>query len=350
VEASLLLKSGIGYIKINRFSATTYDEFSESLKKLKTKGASSIILDLRQNPGGYLDAATSIADEFLDDQKLIVYTKGRNSLQQEYRAAKPGQFEKGKIVVLVDESSASASEILAGAIQDWDRGVVIGRRTFGKGLVQEQYDMDNGSALRLTIAKYYTPSGRSIQRSYSKGKKAYAEEFTHRLTSGELTTSDSSYQAADTQKYYTSNKRVVYGGGGIQPDILIPYDTTRLNNNLLNLVFSESSKNILWDYFIRHRAELKKYKTVEQFNVSFDVRQLIESFVALAPKELTSQLVKVLDQRETRYYFELQLKAQIARFLFRNNGYYAVYSQGDPVVQKALEVLRSETYSAIVRR
>jgi carboxyl-terminal processing protease len=210
--------------------------------------------------------------------------------------------------------------------------------------------MDNGSALRLTIAKYYTPSGRSIQRSYSKGKKAYAADFTQRFTSGELTTADSSFRAADTQKYYTANKRIVYGGGGIQPDIIVPYDTTRLNNSLLNVVFSESSKNILWDYFIRHRAELKRYKTVEQFNASFDVKQLIESFVASAPKELKTQLGKVLDQRETRYYFELQLKAQLARFLFRNNGYYAVYSQGDPVIQKALDVLKQNTYSAIISR
>src|SRR5690606_29720103 len=203
------------------------------------------------------------------DKKLLVYTKGRRAPKMEFTAQEKGDFEEGRLVILVDESSASASEILAGAVQDWDRGVIVGRRTYGKGLVQEQYDMENGAALRLTVAKYYTPSGRSIQRSYAKGKKAYSEAWVHRFETGELTGTDTAFVLPDTTKYYTSNKRVVYGGGGIMPDVYVPYDTSRLNSALLNLVFSEQAKDIIWDYFIQNRRELKKYKSVQDFKTHF---------------------------------------------------------------------------------
>jgi len=181
VDASIMLDGITGFIKINRFSATTYDEFSKALKQLKQQGAKQLILDLRDNPGGYLEAATMMADDFLDDNKLIVYTKGVHSAKTEYKASGAGAFESGRLAILIDEGSASASEILAGAVQDWDRGVVIGRRSFGKGLVQKQYDLRDGSALRLTVAKYYTPSGRSIQRSFANGKDAYMEDYEHRF-------------------------------------------------------------------------------------------------------------------------------------------------------------------------
>ena len=350
VDASILLDNDVAYIKINRFSATAYEEFSSALKTLLAKGAKSLVVDVRQNPGGYLDAATMIADELIDDEKLIVYTEGRKSARTEYRAGEPGMFERGKVAILVDEGSASASEILAGAIQDWDRGIVVGRRTFGKGLVQEQYEMDNGSALRLTVAKYYTPSGRSIQRSYAKGKEAYAKDLHRRFESGELTGADSIEVLMDTTTFYTSNNRAVYGSGGIAPDIYVPYDTSRLNAALLNVVFSENTKNILWDYFLSHRAELKKYKNVEEFDSGFNTEQLISSFVAKAPADIAGQANKVLAKPSNRKYFEIQLKAQLARFLFRNNGYYTVYSSYDPVLQRALTVLKDETYSTIIKR
>ncbi len=349
VEANFMIEPNVGYIKINRFSATTYEEFLKALKELNENGATSLIIDLRQNPGGYLDAATSIVDELIDGEKLIVYTEGRNSPRMDYKAEKPGLFEKGKVAVLVDESSASASEILAGAIQDWDRGIIIGRRTYGKGLVQEQYEMDNGAALRLTIAKYYTPSGRSIQRSYAKGRDAYANDLTQRFHSGELTGKDTT-ASADTVTYYTNNKRQVYSGGGIMPDIYVPYDTSKLNSALLNVIFSESTRDFLWEYFLQHRNELKQYKTAKEYNAAFNSSALLVNFANAIPSSLQSQYKIVLNKPASKQYFELQLKAQLARFLFRNNGYYTVSTQTDDVVQKALQALRGSQYSMLIRR
>jgi len=349
VEASLLLDPHTAYIKITRFSATTFDEFTKALRELTEKGARSLIIDLRQNPGGYLDAATAIADELLDNEKLIVYTEGRNAPRRDYKAEKPGLFEKGKLAILVDEGSASASEILAGAVQDWDRGVIIGRRTYGKGLVQEQYEMDNGAALRLTIAKYYTPSGRSIQRTYAKGREAYAEDFTQRFHSGELLGRDTN-TIADTTKYYTNNKRQVYSGGGILPDILVPYDTAKLNNALLSVVFSEGTRNFLWEYFLQNRTALRLFKSASAFNEGFDVAVLVKAFEQKVPEGMGGHFKMVMSKPATRQYFELQLKAQLARFLFRNSGYYAISAQGDEMVQKALQALRGGQYSMLIGR
>ena len=349
VEASILLDQQTAYIKINRFSATTYEEFAKALRSLKAQGAKSLILDVRQNPGGYLEAATMIADEFLDDEKLIVYTQGRKSARTEYKASKPGMFETGALVILVDEGSASASEILAGAVQDWDRGAIIGRRTYGKGLVQEQYEMEDGAALRLTIAKYYTPSGRSIQRSYVNGKEAYAHDVADRFGSGELTGADT-LAIADTFKYYTSQSRTVYGGGGIMPDIHVPYDTAKLNRELLNVLFSGTFRNMLWDYFVKNNADLRQYKTVAEFSRTFSTDDLFSDVFRNTPKEQKARFNQVLSNPESRAYLETQLKAQLARFLFRNNGYYVIQTSGDPVVQKALSTLRSGKYSTLIKR
>lgn len=349
VDAKLMLDSVTGFIRINRFSATTYDEFIEALTALKKQGCKSLILDLRQNPGGYLDAATMIADEFLSDEKLLVYTDGRRSPRVDYKAGKEGMFEQGKLAVLIDESSASASEILAGAIQDWDRGIIVGRRSFGKGLVQEQFELEDGSALRLTIAKYYTPSGRSIQRSYAKGKEAYAEDFSRRLESGELTGTDT-VRVTDTTKYYTSTKRPVFGGGGITPDINVPYDTARMNRDLLQALFSEDTRNLIWDYFIRHREQLKKYRDVAAFDTQFDVRDLSSYILANAPGELQLKLRSSLMLPVSAAYSSNQLKAQLARYLYRNNGYYAVLAKGDNTIRKALQELYGKSYLAIIKR
>ncbi len=349
VEASIMLDTSTGYIKINRFSATTYDEFSKALKTLMKEGMKNLILDLRQNPGGYLEDATLIADEFLSGDKLIVYTEGRRSPRNDYKAGEVGSFEEGRLAILVDESSASASEVLAGAVQDWDRGIIVGRRTYGKGLVQEQYEMDDGSAIRLTVAKYYTPSGRSIQRSYEKGRQAYTEDFLHRFETGELTGKDT-LQQPDTTIYYTANKRPVYASGGITPDIFVPYDTLRLNTNILNLVFSESTRNILWDYFIRNRRELRQFKNVETFQREFTTEELVVAFKNNIPEKMKPQLEQVLRDPASKAYFQLQLKAQLARFLFRNNGYFKVYSKGDKILQTALKALYSNTYSSTIDR
>lgn len=349
VDASIMLDDITGLIKIDRFSATTYEEFIKALKSLKKQGMKQLIVDVRQNPGGYLEAATSIADEFLDGDKMIVYTQGKHSSREEYRAQRPGLFEQGKVAILVDETSASASEILAGAIQDWDRGIVIGRRTYGKGLVQEQYEMDDGAALRLTVAKYYTPSGRSIQRSYAKGRDAYEEAFTHRYETGELTGYDT-LRMMDTTKYYTSQKRVVYASGGITPDIYVPYDTAKFSSGLLSVLFSEDVKNAIWDYFVKNRAELKQFKNVKEFLIGFDEELLLKNYLSTVSRTKQNTVLQLLRNEKRARYFKTQMKAQLARILYRNNGYYYVNMQEDNVVRTALQTLNSKRYLSSISR
>lgn len=350
VEANLMLDNTTGFIKINRFSATTYDEFIKAMRALQKSGMQNLVLDLRENPGGYLDAATDIADEFLDDKKLIVYTQGQHSAKRDYRSEKNGLFEKGRIAILVDESSASASEILAGAIQDWDRGIVMGRRTFGKGLVQEQYNLDDGSALRLTIARYYTPSGRCIQRSFAKGKDAYAEEFAHRFETGELTGNDSVIVPEDTVKYYTSQRRIVYGGGGIKPDVYVPYDATKLTPGVLNMFYSDDVKNVIWDYFVTNKATLTQYKTIAAYASGFKADGLIKLYISRLDPQMRKMTLKVFAKTQNLKFFSLQMKAQLARILFHNNGYYAITLRDDNMVSKALQVVNSKDYLAIIKR
>lgn len=347
VEASLMLDSITGFVKINRFSATTYNEFAKALAELKKTGMKQLVLDLRQNPGGYLDAAVNIADEFLSGDKRIVYTKGLHSSQYTYSAGKKNDFEDGKLVVLVDESSASASEILAGAVQDWDRGVIIGRSTYGKGLVQEQYDMDDGSALRLTIAKYYTPSGRCIQRSYAKGKDEYEQDFVRRFETGELTGNDST-TLTDTTKFYTSHKRVVYGGGGIRPDVYVPYDTNKFSSAILNLLYSDELKAVVWDYYIKHRQQLQQYSSVKSYSTEFKGDELVSDYLKTLEPHLRKVALDVIRDSNQYGYFRLQMKAQLARVLYRNNGYYLINSGDDKMIKKAREILNSHAYSTIV--
>jgi len=347
VEASIMLDKETGFIKINRFSATTIDEFNAALKRLIAQGAKQLILDLRDNPGGYLDAATAIADNFLDDNKLIVYTKGLHTQKTEYRASQKGTFENGRLAILIDEGSASASEILAGAIQDWDRGIIIGRRSFGKGLVQKQYDLQDGGALRLTVAKYYTPSGRCIQRSFAKGRDAYMEDYEKRFESGELTGNDS-VATVDTTPFYTSNHRVVFGGGGIKPDIYIPYDTTRMSSGMLSIIYSKELKAAIWDYFIRNKAA-PKYKSIDEFNTSFNGQGLIKAgYLSMLEPEVRNHIAYQLSKPSCDNYFRVQVKAQLARFLFRDNGYYAISLKDDEAVNKALAVLGSAAYLKLI--
>jgi len=347
VEASIMADSKTGYIKINRFSATTYDEFAQALSQLKKEGATQLMLDLRDNPGGYLNAATAILDEILDEEKLLVYTKGRNSARTDYKAGEPGTFEDGKIAILVDESSASASEIIAGAIQDWDRGVIVGRRTYGKGLVQEQYEMPGGAALRLTTAKYFTPSGRSIQRSFANGRDAYQEDFEKRFENGELTGNEN-IALADTTPYYTARRRVVYSGGGIKPDVYVPYDTSTWSTPLLNIAFSQEMRDVIWNYYLQNRNNFN-YKNIADFTHSFKGEgQMINKFVALLPPSERKTLLKQFAMPMSQHYFEMQIKAQLARYLFRDNGYYSVKLKDDNVVNKALEVLNTNQYNKIL--
>lgn len=350
VDADIMLNNATGYIKINRFSATTYTEFAQALKKLKAQGMQSLVLDLRQNPGGYLNAAAKIADEFLSGDKLIVYTSGKSAQREEYVAGEKNGFEMGRLIVLVDESSASASEILAGAVQDWDRGVVVGRRTYGKGLVQEQYRLQDGSAMRLTVAKYYVPSGRSIQRSYKNGKEAYSQDFYDRLKTGELTGNDS-VSLADTTPYHTkTNDRVVYGGGGITPDVYVPYDTNRLNSKLIDILYSQNVRYMIWDYYLAHRKQLlSDYKTADEFSTQFDNDMLFNKYINGQDKKTAKTINMMLKQGDNARYFRVNMKAQLARYLFDDNGYYTVMSGVDDVVERALDVLTADdTYSEII--
>jgi carboxyl-terminal processing protease len=348
VDASIMLDGKTGFIKINRFAATTADEFKAAIKKLKSQGADQLVLDLRDNPGGYLSAAISIADDILEENKLIVYTEGLKVPKTEFKSTPDGLFETGKIAVLVNEGSASASEVLAGAIQDWDRGVLIGRRTYGKGLVQEQYDMPDGAALRLTIAKYHTPSGRCIQRSFAKGRDAYMDDFEKRFETGELTGGDSLGNTCDPTPFYTSKHRTVYGGGGIKPDIYVPYDTAKLSATLMNIILSPELQSALLDYFVQNRSALS-YKSISEFSKSFNSeKQVVDNYLALLTGEERKAVIKQFANRTSYEYFRLQVKAQIARFLFHDNGYYSIRLKDDAVVNKALEVLNSNGYSHMV--
>lgn len=349
VEASIKIDDITGYIKINRFSATTYEEFRTALADLKKAGIKQLVIDVRQNPGGYLDAAKEIADELLQGDKLIVYTQGLHSSRIDYKTEGRNGFEEGKIAILIDESSASASEILAGAVQDWDRGIVIGRRSYGKGLVQQQYDMDDGAALRLTIAKYYTPSGRCIQRSYAKGKEAYEDDFVHRFETGELTVKDTMVNE-DTTRYYTKNKRIVYGGGGIKPDIYVPYDTAKLTPGILNILYSDEVYNLVWDYYMAHRASLIKFKSIEEFDTGFKADEMMAIYLKQQDPTFRKALMKVMRNHANYSFFNLRLKAQLAKILFHDNGYYSITTTDDDVVIKALQVLNSSQYSTVISR
>lgn len=332
VDASFMVNDKIGFIKINRFSATTYDEFNAGVRQLNDKGMKQLIIDLRQNPGGYLGAAVQIADELLADKKLVVYTEGKSYNKMEYFAERPGYFEDGEVVVLIDQNSASASEILAGAIQDWDRGLLIGRRTFGKGLVQDQFTLEDNSALRLTIARYFTPSGRSIQKSYDD-IDAYYEEVYDRYDSGELLERDSA-KLSDTTAYYTKiYHREVFGGGGISPDIFIPLDTAILNRfvNELRVFVPE----FIYAHYGNNAAKYANYSDANDFNKRFVVSDdMFNDFLDFATKKDW----KGDKSKLPKYSVTLKtiIKAFLAKQVFQNEGYFTVMNDIDPMVQEAI--------------
>jgi len=342
IDASYMLRPGIGYIRIGSFGATTYDEFLESMQKLRTQGMAHLVLDLQENGGGYLQAAADLAGEFLDAGDLIVYTEGRRTPRREYHAPGNGGFRNGKVVVLVDQYTASAAEIVTGAIQDHDRGLVVGRRTFGKGLVQRPIDLPDGSMIRLTVAHYYTPSGRCIQKPYEKGnKKGYDQDILNRLNHGELTNADSIH-FAESLKFETLKKhRTVYGGGGIMPDYFIPLDTMRYTKYHREL----AAKSIIIQQNLRYvdqqRKSLRaKYKTFEAFKAGYEVPQ---SFVDMIVREGEKQNVKPKDEAErlrTMPFLKLQLKALVARDLWDMSEYFSVINEDSDAVKKALELLR----------
>ncbi|HLG33707.1 MAG TPA: S41 family peptidase [Bacteroidia bacterium] len=338
VDAGYMIDNGIGYIRISQFSATTADEYMDKFMMLKEKGMKKLILDLRDNPGGYLNTAIKIADEFLPDKKLIVYTKGKARPEEKYFATQRGFFEDGKLVVLVDEGSASASEIVAGALQDWDRATIIGRRSFGKGLVQEQSSLPDGSAIRLTIARYYTPTGRSIQRPYNEGYENYSRDRSERIAHGELQNPDSIH-FADSLKYFTPGGKAVYGGGGIMPDVFVPRDTSFISPFFLDVIGKGILSQFAYDYVDKNRKLLTTFDNFDEFNSKFSVSEhLYRDFVKYAVRQKAVNDEKAI--RRSAEKIKLNLKALIARQFWKSDGYYPVINSEDATVKKAVEILK----------
>jgi carboxyl-terminal processing protease len=341
INAAYMIRPGIGYIRIESFGATTYKEFMEKAQMLREKGMKDLILDLQDNGGGYLQAAVDLADEFLEKGDLIVYTEGRAVRRMGYNAHGGGIMADGKVVVLVNELTASAAEIVSGAIQDHDRGIIVGRRTFGKGLVQRPIEFNDGSMIRLTVAHYYTPSGRCIQKPYKKGEQdEYAQDFENRLKHGELTNRDSIH-FNDSLRYYTLRKhRLVYGGGAIMPDEFVPLDTLKYTRYHRQL----AAKSVLITQNLRyvdeHRHQLQqRYKDFNDFRQHFEVPQ---SLIDRIKAEGEKQNVKPADDAElqtTLPYLRTQLKALIARDLWTMNEYYTIMNTLSDTVQKALKLL-----------
>lgn len=339
LDAAYLTAPGVGYIKISKFGAATDDDFKAAMQKLKNDGMKKLVLDLRGNGGGYLNTATALADEFLPKGKLIVYTQGQHDPRTDYFATDSGVFEQGKLAVLIDEHSASASEILAGALQDLDRAVIVGRRSFGKGLVQEQFPFEDGSALNLTVARYYTPSGRSIQKSYKNGAESYRNELLERQQKGELYTAQNNIEDSSafnlSAPYHTESGKKVYGGGGIMPDVFVPEDAA-----VNSLLIQDLSRHFLFTAYVLDRMQplLKTYDRETDFAHDYTVSDdELTRFIVYA-----SGTLKEMDSHEisiAKNYIKLLLKAHAARFKWGNEVFYQIMNQNDAALKKAVEAL-----------
>ena len=336
LDAAYMLDSTTGYIKLNKFAETTYREFMQAMEKLQKQNMKKLVLDLRDNGGGIMQEAVEIADEFLDEDKLIVYTQGEHSPRADYRCSKDGVFEKGKLVVLVDETSASASEILSGALQDWDRATIIGRRTFGKGLVQQQFNLSDGSAMRLTVARYYTPLGRNIQKPYNKGRDEYEQELINRYHDGELVIGDTAKPKGKAFK--TPNGHLVYGGGGITPDIFVPFDTTSQPQPVIELFAKGTIRSFVYNYYIEHRNQLQQYKTTEQLHRQFHLGENEWNQLQTFAVRDSVNLKNVSAASKT--FVLNQMENLLARQIWRTEGFYEISNAGDPMIKKALEVMK----------
>lgn len=327
VSAHYMITPTLGYIRVDRFARTTYDEFKKSLDELITEGMSSVILDLRGNPGGFMDIANSIVDEFLEDGKLIVFTKNKRGNVDKSFSTKRGDFEKGKVYVLIDQNSASASEIVAGALQDNDKGTIIGRRSFGKGLVQQEMDLGDGSAVRLTTSRYYTPTGRSIQKPYSHTNSSdYENDYIERIHNGELISRDS-IKVDDELKYTTPKGKIVYGGGGIIPDVFVPIDTLNTYSNRLYGRLND----FIFEYIDNHRSELDEWE-LNDFVENFDKdNRIFDQY--LNQLDLNSPI-----SPKSKANLKMYFNAIIARSLFEDIGYFIITQANDNMILKVLEL------------
>lgn len=339
VDVSYMIDKQTGYIKLNEFGSTTAKEFSNAIQKLKRQGMTQLIVDLRGNGGGFLDAAVSVCDEFLGNKQKIVSIEGSKERPQVIYASRKGDFEDGKVVILIDDFSASASEIVAGAVQDNDRGTIVGRRSFGKGLVQRQFDLSDNSSIRLTTSRYHTPSGRCIQRDYEKGTEAYYEDIYNRLLNGEMESIDSIH--LDSSKvYHTVNGRTVYGGGGIMPDIFVPIDHDKDLDAYYDIANSSALIQFAFHYTNEHKAELQKWFSdtksyVSGMTVSDQMLQQLVSYYEKNNKKKVSKM-SANSAKELKTW----LKALIGRNLYGDEAFYPVINKTDPVINKALETLK----------
>lgn len=342
LDASYMINESTGFIKLNKFSATTTEEFVSAMKDLKRQNIQNLILDLRGNGGGYLNSAIEISEQFLKDNELVVYTSGVNEPKREYKASAKGEFKNGNLVVLVDEFSASASEIVAGAIQDWDRGVIVGRRSFGKGLVQKPFYLTDGSMVRLTTAHYYTPSGRCIQKPYNDGVKEYRKDYQNRMLSGEMFSADS-IVFADTLEYKTLlNGRIVHSGGGIMPDIFMPLDTSSHYGYINRLRRNNVVYNFALEYIDKNRNVLKsKYPDFKDFEAKYETSDaMIAEIVEMGVKDS-------IEKNEESLLFGVndlkkEIKAIIARDIYSRDDFYKIYYKDDEAIIEALKVIANQ--------
>jgi len=348
VDASYMIDAETGYIKLNSFSRTSVEEVQSALISLKEKGMKNLIFDLQGNGGGLLDVANSLADEFLSGEKLIVYSEGRSQPRTDLKASKKGLFEEGKLIMLTDEYAASASEILSGAIQDWDRGLIVGRRTFGKGLVQRPIPLSDGSEIRLTIARYYTPTGRFIQKPYDDAER-YKKDLTQRFLNGEFVNADS-IKMPDSLLFKTLiTKRTVYGGGGIMPDFFVPLDTTQSSVYYQKLIRGGHINNYSYRYVSSKKTELKElYPTFDSFNKNFKCDQaFMDEFFAYVQKE---DPILIFDEKEydiSKTSITLRLKSIIAQDLWGVSELYQVFNDSNEIVQRALQIISSKEYNSV---
>lgn len=332
------VEEGLGYIKIDRFAKTTYNEFLSAGNSLRNQGCNKFILDLRGNGGGLLDQATSIAEEFLEKDRLMVYTSGTHAGRNDYNTQKRGAFADVLVTVLIDEYSASASEIVAGALQDWDRAIVVGRRSFGKGLVQSEIELPDKSALRLTTARYYTPTGRCIQKPYGDSSK-YFNETHQRWLSGELFNQEK-ITHVDSLKFYTPSGRVVYGGGGITPDVFIPFDSTSTSFALIDIVNFGILRHLCFDFVDQNRPALSNWKSFDLYQKNYKIEDALLEKTLLSAKEKNilytkAEVAKLKEQCSLRY------KAQIARALFDENAMIRIMNTEDPELLKAVDISKN---------
>ncbi|MCF6242256.1 MAG: S41 family peptidase, partial [Bacteroidales bacterium] len=359
ITAAYKIEDNIAYIKLESFSANTIKEFEEISRSFRKNGVQNIILDLRNNGGGYLSTAIRLIDEFMPSDRLIIYTKGKNNPRYDYFSSGKGHFKRSKLVILINENSASASEIVAGAIQDWDRGLIVGRRSFGKGLVQRPFDLPDGSMIRLTVARYYTPTGRLIQKNYANGYENYVNEENNRFEHGELFFKDSIY-FVDSLKYLTLNKkRTVYGGGGIIPDIFVAVDTNKFPKFYFQMLKSGEINRFIIDFIDKNREQLNtQYTNVADFDKNFEPKaELLLNIVKYAQENnLTDTLNRklsfsksepdseslnlALDIKETN--IKQLLKALIARNLWGDEAFYKIYNKQDDFVLTAIDVLKNK--------